>query len=641
VKKKLLCLSLVILFGFATSICLAKYSGGDGSPATPYRISNANDMNDIGLHDEDWGSHFVMVNDVNLAQFTGTEFNIIGPNSLAPFTGTFDGNGHTISNFTYNSPGTYAGIFGSVGSPFDPNGEIKNLGLIDPNVDAGTGVFVGSLVGHLSSGTVSNCYAEGTSVTGASGVGGLVGGGNYTGTISNCYATGDVSGNNYVGGLVGSNGDTILDCYATASVSGNQFVGGLVGMNKGTISNCYADVNVSSTGPDTGGLVGKNLFGTILDCNAIGNVSGSADKTGGLVGYNDRGTIANCFTTGNVDGTLCVGGLIGEDASDSEISNCYTTGNISGTGDYIGGLRGKGSSEISECYTTGSVSGGNYVGGLAGGGDTYMASISNCYSTGDVNGNDYTGGLMGFCGSVRNSYATGSVNGNDYTGGLVGYHQGRGTGPIANCYATGNVNGNYQTGGLVGSGSYVSNCYATGDVNGNNCAGGLAGRNYWGMVSNSYATGAVDGNDYTGGLVGYHQGGSYTKCFWDRDVNPDVNGIGNLTDPNVIGKSTAEMQTESTFTNAGWDFVGETINGPNDIWTIHDGNDYPVHVWPLVNFVGWYEVDLADYAFFSNYWKYTNCGDVNDCNGVDLDFSDTVDGKDLKIICDHWLTGLQ
>jgi len=69
-KKKVIWLSFIILFGFAPKNCLAKYSGGNGSESNPYRISNAYDMNDIGLHDEDWASHFVLTNDIDLAQFT-------------------------------------------------------------------------------------------------------------------------------------------------------------------------------------------------------------------------------------------------------------------------------------------------------------------------------------------------------------------------------------------------------------------------------------------------------------------------------------------------------------------------------------------------------------------------------------------
>ncbi len=62
------------------------------------------------------------------------------------------------------------------------------------------------------------------------------------------------------------------------------------------------------------------------------------------------------------------------------------------------------------------------------------------------------------------------------------------------------------------------------------------------------------------------------------DVNPDMNGIGNTSDPNVIGESTANMQMAGTFTDAGWDFVGEIVNGANDIWTILEG-DYPRLWW--------------------------------------------------------------
>ena len=102
--KNTVILSSLILFAFATGICTAEYSGGDGSPENPYRISDANDMNDR-FSNPYWDKHFVMVNDVNLAQFTGTEFNIIGR-----FTGVFDGNGFAISNFNYESSSFRFGI---------------------------------------------------------------------------------------------------------------------------------------------------------------------------------------------------------------------------------------------------------------------------------------------------------------------------------------------------------------------------------------------------------------------------------------------------------------------------------------------------------------------------------------------------
>ena len=52
---------------------------------------------------------------------------------------------------------------------------------------------------------------------------------------------------------------------------------------------------------------------------------------------------------------------------------------------------------------------------------------------------------------------------------------------------------------------------------------------------------------------------SYNKSFWNSDNNPSLQGIQNKTDPNVIGKTTVEMKTQSTLTNVGWNFVGEPI----------------------------------------------------------------------------------
>jgi len=74
--------------------------------------------------------------------------------------------------------------------------------------------------------------------------------------------------------------------------------------------------------------------------------------------------------------------------------------------------------------------------------------------------------------------------------------------------------------------------------------------------------------------VGYDYNfyGDYTACFWDSDVNPDVNGIFNRDEPNVVGLPTALMQTESTFTDAGWDFV-------TPVWKICKEPDYPKLWW--------------------------------------------------------------
>ena len=79
----------------------AKYGGGTGEPNDPYQIYTAEQMNEIGLHQEDWGKHFMLMSDKDLCSFTGTSYNIIGTEFHNPFTGVFDVNNKKISNFNY------------------------------------------------------------------------------------------------------------------------------------------------------------------------------------------------------------------------------------------------------------------------------------------------------------------------------------------------------------------------------------------------------------------------------------------------------------------------------------------------------------------------------------------------------------
>jgi hypothetical protein len=450
---------LVFLAGLAGSVYAGTYSGGTGEPNNPYRIATPNDLNDIGNHVEDFNKCFIMVNDINLADYNGTRFNIIGSSS-DHFVGVFDGNGHTISNFTWDSTGIDAiGIFAYVGSP----GEIKNVGLIDPNVDAGTGDRVGALVGALDNGTISGCAVQG----------------------------GSVSGRNYIGGLIGDTGwESPL-----------------------FIINCSADSNITATGVFVGGLMGYCSNGMISGCIGAGDTEGSK-WVGGLVGVNDGGQISGCYATGSVwcDDNFA-GGLVGR-SNNANISHCYASGTVRG------------------------ALGASIIGGLVGHIDT--GTVVECYATGDV------GGLHTI-------------------GGLAGYHKGGG---ITSCYASGSVSGDHWTGGLVGTNS--------------------------GNVKNCYAAGIVDGNN-TAGLIGLDLLSIYTKCFWDCSVNADVNGIGNRTDPNVIGKTTAEMQVESTFTDAGWDFV--------EVWDIGENQTYPfLRIYPVGDLNHDGLVNFADVAILALHW---------------------------------------
>jgi hypothetical protein len=387
---------LIAVCGWCLS-AQAKYAGGSGEPNNPYQISSVPDWQELMATPADWASHFVLTGDIDLNDVPITR---IG-NSTNPFTGVFDGNDYVVRNVDVNMPGTNSvGLFGYVSGA---NAEIKNLTLIDPNVDAGTYDYVGSLVGYLSSGTVINCSVQGGSVRGDYYVGGLVGR-NSSGTITDCYSiTGSVMGHDTVGGLVGyTSSGTVSNCFSSSSVTGDYCVGGLVGYTSyGSVSNCYSDGSVTG-GSYLGGLVGRNSYGTISDSYSTGSVTGGS-YLGGLVGYNSSGAISNCYSTGSVTGGSHLGGLVGNNSSGA-ISNCYSAGSVNGAGGYVGGLVG----------------------------DTSQGTITNCYSEGSVTGDDYVGGLMGYIGAgiVTNCYSTGSVAGADKKGGLVGYSSGY----VVNCY---------------------------------------------------------------------------------------------------------------------------------------------------------------------------------------------------------------
>ena len=314
--------------------------------------------------------------------------------SANPFTGVFDGNGRTISNFKITSSSIeYIGLFAY------NSGTIRNLGVetFTINISRSSGyAYAGGLVGY-NDGEISNCYATGSVTlkgTASSALvkvyaGGLVG--YSTKTISNCHATGSVTASSQVtvpatstaipesyacaGGLVGYNDGEISNCYATGSVTANgnlplgsfyalAYAGGLVGYNTQTISNCYATGTVTANGKPAspgsssftnsanvaayaGGLVGYNTK-TISNCYATGTVTAESNSTadpstvyayaGGLVGYNG-GTISNCYAAGSVK---------------ARSTNSYSSPNKAYS--YAGGLVASGYGTITNCYRSSSQS---------------------------------------------------------------------------------------------------------------------------------------------------------------------------------------------------------------------------------------------------------------------------------------------
>lgn len=170
--------------------------------------------------------------DLNL---TNMEWTPIG-NYEQKYTGTFDGNGKTITGLTIDQKETsFLGLIGYLGS----GGKVQNLTLENVNLNGNWNV--GGVVGYNNNGTVTACTASG-SINGKERVGGIVGC-NYLGTVTACYNTSStVNGSYLIGGVVGQNNKGIVTaCYnASGSIYGEVTVGGVVGDNyTGTVTACY------------------------------------------------------------------------------------------------------------------------------------------------------------------------------------------------------------------------------------------------------------------------------------------------------------------------------------------------------------------------------------------------------------------
>jgi len=222
------------------------------------------------------------------------------------------------------------------------------------------------------------------------------------------------------------------------------------------------------------------------------------------------------------------------------------------------------------------ITGDNLVGGIAG---FLIGNIENCYVDGAVNGNTNVGGIGGFySGFIKKCYSAANITGIEHVGGIAGYHD-----PyvfdsvIEDSYSFGTISGTSYVGGITGFNLVnVKNCYSIANVSGNNSVGGLVGSNGY-VIENCYSAGSVSGSVGIGGLVG--TGAQFPiNSFWDIETSGQTTSSG--SNPNS-GKTTAQMKTQSTFTN--WDFVNETTNGTDDYWKIDNSinNGYPSLSWQI------------------------------------------------------------
>ena len=272
---------------------------GGGKNLSANAILTANITVNTGVLDEN--KNLVSKSDL-------TEWKPIG-DRRSPYTGTFDGQGYTISGLYFNVPfASYVGLFGCIGA----NGKISNVGVLDSYFQFST---LGGGVCGVNYGTVRDCKNTG-SVRGFSTIGGVCGFNEKGGIIENSFNEGTVSGTGdnaqQIGGVSGYSNGTIKSCYNTASVSGQESVGGVCGFNSvGTTTNCFNEGTVSGQN-FVGGVCGNGCGVTTTNCFNGGTVSGQS-HVGGVCGYdyNYDGALTNCYYLSDT----ATGGINGKDVS--------------------------------------------------------------------------------------------------------------------------------------------------------------------------------------------------------------------------------------------------------------------------------------------------------------------------------------
>lgn len=347
------------------------FDGGSGSANDPFQISTCAQLVDIA---SDLTASYELVQDFSCATQSALSPNgfPIGPNS--GFSGTLDGNGHTISDLILSCSGP-CGVFRQL-----LNGAVVHdlsfagLSLTQSANNSGTGV-IASFVGSGGSKSVSNVSVVGGTVAGRQFTGSIVGqaiGGTYSGLSSSAT----VSGTTHVGGLIGQLGDQATSCLAgvpslststfTGSVVGEEMIGGAVGAfqpNRGALNGCRISDVTNSGAVDTtvsatqltcyvGGIVGLFWESELIDVANSGRVGascGARTMAGGIVGSmngnngeNPRiSKAANSGEIGNSSG-VDVGGIVGICGSNfGYVERVYNTGIIRGTNTTTGGISGE------------------------------------------------------------------------------------------------------------------------------------------------------------------------------------------------------------------------------------------------------------------------------------------------------------
>ncbi len=319
------------------------------------------------------GKYMIVGNEVSFYD-TATVWKPIGgydysdtDNYVKFFSGSFDGNGHTLSGFYIKHDAMAAnaselGIFGVI----TETASIKNLNIICSYFEGYS--KIGAVAGK-SSGNISGCSVSAV-VSGVDSCGGIAG--EVSGDITNCTFSGRVD----------------VDRYSSASSASS-----IGGSNAGGIAAIIIEKNVN-----------------IKSCINNGEIS-AYDRAGGILGYSYTGDtlFASCINNGTVSSENAAGGIVARAEGAVVVNNSSNTAQISG-GTYAGGISGKGDVNGMLNFNAAPISGGTYAGGIVGNGSLDM---KNFYSAGNITSASVSGGIAGYAPvfNVTNGHAFSQLSG--------------------------------------------------------------------------------------------------------------------------------------------------------------------------------------------------------------------------------------
>ena len=368
------------------------FACGSGTKLSPYVILTAEQLAKlsfvIGANDKAFqGKYFKLGADIKLNKgkiiddkggFVADSAKLhkwtpIG-NSSVSFTGSFDGDGHTVSGMFINTTSTHNGLFGN------------------------------------NSGTVQNVTVENSWVHGGKYTAGVVG--YNTGTLKKVSNRASVvSPVGPVGGVIGSSEDSygnvnlIDSVYNFGMIQGKTDVGGVVGFIDRIKLTHVENYGLVEGEKYTGGIWGGAQSTTVEANNLInyGNIIGETN-TGGIAGYCGHYGIGSKYS-----------------AKCGILKNIRNEGHVQGK-TFVGGVVGSFGGQSSYVINIASVTGTNYVGGLFGNAD--FSTISSVYNVGDIFGSQYVGGIVGYNqeGVTSSAYSTGKVDGDSLVGLMIGYN---------------------------------------------------------------------------------------------------------------------------------------------------------------------------------------------------------------------------